>query len=99
MMKAAVQKELQNNIISPKRKTGNMVLRPSTFSALPLAAGQSYMKHDPSCPCNGGCPRCTTNIQTKLKVGAPNDKYEQEADRVADQVMRAPSPYIQKKPT
>ena len=27
-------------------------------------------------------------LQTKLKVGAPNDKYEQEADRVADQVMR-----------
>ena len=29
-------------------------------------------------------------IQSKLKVGAPNDKYEQEADLVADQVMHAP---------
>jgi len=29
-------------------------------------------------------------IQTKLSIGAPNDKYEQEADRVADQVMRMP---------
>ncbi|MCP4366857.1 MAG: DUF4157 domain-containing protein [Deltaproteobacteria bacterium] len=27
-------------------------------------------------------------IQAKLKIGQPNDKYEQEADRVADQVMR-----------
>jgi hypothetical protein len=27
-------------------------------------------------------------IQTKLRAGAPNDIYEQEADRVADQVMR-----------
>ncbi len=31
-------------------------------------------------------------IQAKLKIGAPNDKYEQEADRVADQVMRMPEP-------
>ena len=29
-------------------------------------------------------------VQPKLTIGAPNDKYEQEADRVADQVMRAP---------
>lgn len=31
-------------------------------------------------------------IQAKLKIGQPNDKYEQEADRVADQVMRMPEP-------
>lgn len=31
-------------------------------------------------------------IQTKLKIGAANDKYEQEADRVADQVMRMAEP-------
>ena len=30
------------------------------------------------------------HIQPKLKIGAPNDRYEQEADRVADQVMRMP---------
>jgi hypothetical protein len=27
-------------------------------------------------------------LQTKLKIGPPGDKYEREADRVADQVMR-----------
>lgn len=31
-------------------------------------------------------------IQAKLKIGEPNDKYEQEADRVADEVMRMPEP-------
>ena len=31
-------------------------------------------------------------IQAKLTVGAANDKYEQEADRVADQIMRTPEP-------
>lgn len=29
-------------------------------------------------------------IQTKLKVGEPNDQFEKEADRVADEVLKAP---------
>ncbi len=29
-------------------------------------------------------------LQTKLTIGAPGDRYEQEADRVADQVVRSP---------
>jgi hypothetical protein len=29
-------------------------------------------------------------LQAKLKIGQPNDIYEQEADRVAEQVMRMP---------
>ena len=29
-------------------------------------------------------------LQPKLAIGAPNDVYEQEADRVAEQVMRMP---------
>jgi hypothetical protein len=31
-------------------------------------------------------------IQAKLKIGEPNDKFEQEAERVADEVMRIPKP-------
>lgn len=31
-------------------------------------------------------------LRPKLKIGQPNDKYEQEADRVAEQVMRMPEP-------
>ncbi len=38
-------------------------------------------------------------IQAKFKIGQPGDKYEQEADRVAEQVMRMPEPGIQLKPT
>lgn len=34
------------------------------------------------------------SIQPKLKIGQPNDSYEQEADRVADQVMRMPATEI-----
>ncbi|MGB3459402.1 MAG: DUF4157 domain-containing protein [Halobacteriota archaeon] len=40
--------------------------------------------------------RVVTGIQAKLKVGQPGDIYEQEADRVADQVMRMPEPQVQR---
>ncbi|MDJ0719872.1 MAG: DUF4157 domain-containing protein, partial [Prochloraceae cyanobacterium] len=33
-------------------------------------------------------------IQAKLTVGQPDDKYEQEADRVADQIMQMPDPEV-----
>src|ERR1044071_8960604 len=55
-----------------------------------------------SCACGestgmtDSCESCTANdlagtrVQAKLVVGPVNDPYEQEADRVADQVMRMP---------
>jgi hypothetical protein len=36
--------------------------------------------------------RSTPAIQAKLTVNQPGDRYEQEADRVAEQVMRMPDP-------
>jgi len=33
-------------------------------------------------------------LQTRLAVNQPGDKYEQEADRVAEQVMRMPDPAV-----
>lgn len=36
--------------------------------------------------------------QAKLKIGRPNDRYEQEADRVADRVMSAPDTSSQSAP-
>ena len=42
----------------------------------------------------GGCH----HIQTKLSVGAVNDAYEQEADSVADKIMRMPvTSFVQRK--
>ena len=57
------------------------------------------VQRKPLCPCGGGCPRCSGVIQAKLMIGQPNDVYEQEADRIADQVMRMPEPAIHPKPT
>lgn len=36
-------------------------------------------------------------LQAKLRISQPHDIYEQEADRVAEQVMRMPEPKIQRK--
>lgn len=35
-------------------------------------------------------------LQAKLKIGQPGDKYEREADRVADAVMRMRVPHFQR---
>ena len=46
----------------------------------------------PTTSLTGECAECKSNkrLQTKLTVGASNDPLEQEADRVADQVLAAP---------
>lgn len=69
------------------------------------AGNQSFEQNSPTsgirmiqreCACGGSCPSCAlkekdgNKIQTKLTVGPANDVYEQEADRVADQIMRMP---------
>jgi Domain of unknown function (DUF4157) len=61
-------------------------------SISPLSTGMPLLQRQ--CACGGGCPRCQDElgIQTKLKISEPGDKYEQEADRIADEVMRMPEP-------
>ena len=45
---------------------------------------------------SGSCSECEKkkmlgqSLQTKLRINEPGDEYEQEADRVADQVLRMP---------
>ncbi|MGH8543022.1 MAG: DUF4157 domain-containing protein [Gammaproteobacteria bacterium] len=59
------------------------VLAPLGIRARP--EGRAFV----SSPALGARP-ATPRIQTKLEVGAPNDRFEQEAERVAEQVMRMP---------
>ena len=44
----------------------------------------------------GARPGLPLFLQTKLAISQPNDPYEQEADRVAEQVMRMPEPTVQR---
>jgi hypothetical protein len=66
-------------------------LRPAAFQSKPIYQPTIQLKAN--CACGGGCPRCNDEdlgIQTKLVVGEAGDTYEQEADQVADLVMRMP---------
>ena len=62
-----------------------------------LFPSSAMLQRKPGCPCGGGCPRCQEQalLQPKLKINEPGDKYEQEADRIADEVMRMPEPAVQ----
>jgi hypothetical protein len=92
------------------RETGRSRLRDRVYSPARRAPARYGASTDrdravapqlsSACVCDGGCPRCSGDVafQAKLEIGLPGDKYEQEADRVADQVMRIPAPTVQRKP-
>ena len=69
-------------------------------TAVPLRFGQSGILQR-KCACGGAagmsgeCEECSKKkrlgLQTKLKVNDPGDIYEQEANRIADQLMATPA--------
>lgn len=71
----------------------NAAMPTPTASKPPQSAiTQGRLSRTP-CACGGACPRC--QAKSRLKVGAPDDAHEREADAVADKVMRmtdAPGP-------
>jgi hypothetical protein len=68
------------------------VVQPDSFAAFDSTVEAPILQRK-TCPCGGGCPHCQTHIlQPKLAINQPGDAYEQEADRVAEEVMRMPDP-------
>ncbi|MEM9007834.1 MAG: DUF4157 domain-containing protein [Cyanobacteria bacterium P01_F01_bin.86] len=69
---------------------GSILQRKYTSCGQHKTVGGTYVK----CQSNAQAkaPQALPIIQTKLTVGQPNDKYEKEADRIAEQVMRMPAP-------
>jgi hypothetical protein len=51
---------------------------------------ESAPRSNATCACGGSCPRCHGHVpvQTKLRIHAPGDAFEREADRVAAAVVR-----------
>jgi hypothetical protein len=45
------------------------------------------------CACGGACPRCRgePQVQSTLAIGKPGDPFEQEAERIAEHVIHAPT--------
>ena len=89
------------SILHPHCTRGNRVVQrlPWADSAGPEVeanAGTARFAGDLSQkPLHSGMPK---RIQWKLKVNAPGDEYEQEADRVADQLLRDPEPGVHLSP-
>lgn len=90
-MKAIARKKSFENYKKPINRSGYRIAR-QTVVASPSQSNNVFLQRKLVCPCDGGCPRCLNGlpIQTKRTIGQPGDKYEQEADRVADEVMRMP---------
>lgn len=79
-------------VISPS--VARVHRQPTVVAAVPM------IQRKLGCACAGDCPRCSGGvIQPKLTIGQPNDKYEQEADRVAHRVMQMPDSQVQRKCT
>jgi outer membrane biosynthesis protein TonB len=70
--------------IATELSSMHTVQRASVLLALQRTHGNRYVQW------------VVAGIQAKLKVGQPGDVYEQEADRVAEQVMRMPEPQVQR---
>jgi hypothetical protein len=98
-MRASANLSVADNLPAGKH-TGahhHSPVRSVRISSLPYATTVTPQLKS-SCACGGGCPRCekAVHAQAKLSISQPGDAYEQEADRMADTVMRTPEPVIQR---
>jgi hypothetical protein len=94
-----VARIIENRTTASKRSVGPSLIQHQQITPISLPSTNSILNRKSSCACGGGCPSCREDelpVQAKLKISQPNDKYEQEADRMADQVMRMPEPVIQR---
>jgi len=91
--------QLQNQT---RKSTPTAVPRPAP-AILATRGAPMLQRAAASCACGGACPRC--QAKSTLKIGAPHDHHEREADRVADAVVnggqmdavQAISPGLQRK--
>jgi len=92
----STQKRHENGAPGGPIEAGNL---PGSTRFLQWNLGNSYLQSalanksiQRKCSCGGSCGKEDEDkrIQAKLKIGPANDVYEQEADRVAEQVMRMP---------
>jgi hypothetical protein len=92
---------------SARPKVQRAPMRPGPDFSLLRARGNQAMSKQAvapriqrQCACGGSCSTCGTKDETKrlqaqFSVGPAHDPYEQQADRVADSVMRMPEASIE----
>src|SRR5262245_30729456 len=71
--------------------TSNQLYRKSP-NLPPIGKVEKEVKSEKNLPTNPIWRKLATNIQPKLIVSVPSDPQEQEADQVADRVMRMSEP-------
>jgi hypothetical protein len=85
---------------SRSKPQGTARLAPKRKSTGGAYSGESRFEFvKPVSKLDNADPPHAVAIQTKLRVQRPNDEFEQEADRVSEQVMRTPERMGQPKPT
>jgi hypothetical protein len=81
---------------APAKQDGGRSSQQAVQAPQPVFAAPIIIQR--KCACGGGCSSCLEEkeespaIQTKLSLGPASDSYEQEADRIAVQVLRMPAP-------
>jgi Domain of unknown function (DUF4157) len=98
----SLQRLYGNQAVLQRRNDGSGGLPAPSVALGPSQSGILQRK----CACGGAagisgeCEECAKKrrlgLRTKLKVNEPGDIYEQEADRIADQVMRMPETQLQR---
>ncbi|WP_287130124.1 DUF4157 domain-containing protein [Candidatus Cyanaurora vandensis] len=89
--------------VNLQRTYGNQAVLRSKKNLTPLPPSRSGLIQR-KCACGNGagtCAQCQqqVSLQTKLRISEPGDPYEQEADRIAGEVISVPEPLLQKVPT
>jgi hypothetical protein len=64
--------------------------RPAVEISRQPPGGSPTIQPKAGCACGGGCPRCRTTAPAGLRVGPANDRFEREADRIAERIMAMP---------
>jgi len=89
-LRAVAREEVSENDGRSLARGGTSLAPPPRHGNGPSSFGHSIAK----LPSLSSAP---LSLKPKLKINQPGDKYEQEADRVADMVMRMPEPTVQRK--
>ncbi len=97
-MRSAAKKSSLNDQARQKHAAARLAPKVPSVTPLVSPVSDAFIQQKSSCACGGGCQRCQGRLplQAKLRIGASVDKYEQEADRMADQVIRMPEPDVQR---
>ena len=99
-MQTATKKTSSHDQSLKKRTATPLTLNDPTIIPFVSPVSDTRFQQKATCACGGGCPGCINPlaVQAKLTIGRPGDRYEHEADAVAERVMRMPAPQIRSKP-